>query len=91
MICSAPQSVIQPRPITETGNKTFIRAMRKWLGTWDKASGINSVLIRGTPRNRFSLSETRAMNSKPKIAAPYGVAAPTAVKQSAAQVMRMKN
>ncbi len=57
---SSQQATAKDSTVTETGKKPFIGARRKWLDRCAKGRGRNSVLMRGTPKNRFSLAEMRA-------------------------------
>ncbi len=57
---AAHQPVASARTAIERGRRAVARALRKWLAMWASGRGRNSTLMRGAPRKRFSLAETRA-------------------------------
>ena len=84
---SSQQAAAKLRIVTERGKKPFIGARRKWLGRCESVRGRNSVLMRGTPKKRLSLAETRARKSIAKVQAAKGFAAPHAAWISASVVI----
>ena len=58
----AKHAVANERTVTESGKNAVIGPLVMWVLRCCNGSGRNSKLIRGTPKNRFSLALMRAKN-----------------------------